>query len=98
MKRLLLFAAVAFGLLVAYVDTRPNFDDAGITAFAVAIGCGLLGVIEPRYPWLWALAVGAWIPIFGIATALNYGSLIALAFALAGAYSGAACRRFLAPA
>ena len=98
MTRLLLLLAVAFGLLVAYVDSRPNFDDTGITAFAVAISCGVLSLIEPRYPWLWAIAVGMWVPIFDIVLAHNYGSLFALAFALVGAYSGTACRRLLAPA
>jgi len=98
MTRLWLIAAVAFGLLVACIDSRPNFDDTGITAFAVTIGCGLLSLIEPHYPWLWALAVGIWVPIFGIALTHNYGSLFALAFALVGAYSGTACRRLLAPA
>jgi hypothetical protein len=96
MSRALLLIAVVFGLLVAYVDCRPNFDDAGVTALAVFVVAGLFALIEPRYPWLWALAVGIWIPIACIALTNNFGSLLALAFA--GAYSGTACRRFLAPA
>jgi hypothetical protein len=39
---------------------------------------GLFGVLYPARPWLWALAVGTWIPVFGIATEFNYPSLLAL--------------------
>jgi hypothetical protein len=98
MTKFLLVLAVGFGLLIAYVDSRPNWDDTGLVASAIVAGCGLLGLAEPRYPWLWALAVGVWIPAFGIVQFHNYGSLLALAFAFAGAYSGAAFRKILAPA
>jgi hypothetical protein len=98
MTKVLLVLAVGFGLLIAYVDSRPNWDDTGLIALATVAGCALLSSAEPRYAWLWALAVGVWIPAFGIIQSHNYGSLLALAFAFAGAYSGAAFRKILAPA
>jgi hypothetical protein len=52
-----------------------------------------LGALAPRRPWVWALCVGAWVPIFDIATRSNYGSLMALGFAFAGAYGGMWLRR-----
>ena len=97
MTRLLLVVAIALGLLIGYFDSRPNWDDAGITALAIVVACGLFSVASPRYPWLWALAVGVWIPAFGIALSRNFGSLLALVFAFAGAYAGLAFRRLVAP-
>ena len=94
MQRLvLLIVALALGFLVTYVDSRPNWDDTGVTALAILITCGILGAAGPRQPWLWALAVGAWIPILGVVRAQNYGSLLALAFAFAGAYAGMGLRK-----
>jgi hypothetical protein len=44
-------------------------------------------------PWLWALCIGVWIPIMGIALHQNYGALLALVFAFIGAYAGMGVRR-----
>jgi hypothetical protein len=90
-----LLPAVAFGLVIAYVDSRPNWDDTGITAGAIFAACGLLGILGPERPWLWALGVGAWVPVYGIVSAGNYFSLLALVIAFAGAYAGMACRKTL---
>ena len=98
MQKGLVGVGVGLGLLIAYVDTRPTWDDTGITVGAIVISCGLLGILGPRRPWLWALVVGAWIPIFNIALGHNYGSLLALLFAFAGAYAGMAFRKLLTPA
>src|SRR3954470_17661477 len=92
MNRILLVVALGVGGLIAYVDSRPGWDDTGVTALAVLVGCGLLGAIGPDRPWLWALAVGSWIPIFGIMGSGNYGALLALPVAFAGAYAGQALR------
>jgi hypothetical protein len=92
-KMILLVVAFALGILVTYVDSRPNWDDTGVTAAAILLICGILGAAGPRQPWLWALAVGLWIPILGIVRTQNYGSLLALAVAFVGAYAGMALRR-----
>jgi hypothetical protein len=96
--KVLLPAALGLGLLIAYVDSRPNRDDTGITALALFAGCGLWGFLGPNRPWLWALAIGLWVPAFGIASAGNYGSLPALLIAFAGAYAGMAVRKAHLPA
>ena len=80
---------LAIGLAIALVDTSAGWDDTGISVVAVLAASGLLAAIQPRRPWVWALAVGLWIPALNIATQRNYGSLIALIFAFAGAYTGA---------
>jgi hypothetical protein len=93
MSKVLLPAAVALGLLIAYVDSRPNWDDTGVIAAAVFAVSGLWGVLGPERPWLWALAVGGWIPVFAIVARGEFASLLALAFAFAGAYAGMGVRR-----
>ena len=95
-NRLLFVPAVLVGLGIAYVDSRPTWDDAGVTAFALLLSAGILALISPRRPWLVALAVGIWIPAHAIARQHSLGSLamvIVLAFPLAGAYAGMAIRR-----
>jgi uncharacterized RDD family membrane protein YckC len=86
------------GLAIAYVDSSPGWDDTGVSAAAVLGVSGSFGLLYPARPWLWALAVGAWIPAFGIVREFNYASLLALAFSFAGAYAGAVVRKRFAPA
>ncbi len=97
MNKVLFVAALAIGAGIAYVDSRPNWDDSGVTAAAILVSCGILGAAGPSRAWLWALAVGLWIPLLGIALHRNYGSLLALPFAFAGAFAGMALRRMLLP-
>ncbi|HEX5471478.1 MAG TPA: hypothetical protein VFW73_06310 [Lacipirellulaceae bacterium] len=88
-------AAIVMGHIFAFVDSRPHFDDAGVLAFSIAIVCAILAFIYPRRPWLWALAVGIWVPIHSLIHNGSAGSFISLAFALAGAYVGALSRKSL---
>ena len=94
--KFLMPVALVLGLLIALVDSSPNWDDTGITAAAVFGSCGALGAIHPRRTWQWALAVGAWIPALGIALHQNYESWAALAVALVGAYAGKLARSAIA--
>ncbi len=83
--------ALGWGLLVAWVDSRPTWDDTGISAVAIFLGCAVCGFLSPRHAWRWALAVGAWIPLFGIVWG-NDAAVLALAVAFVGAYAGAGIR------
>lgn len=85
----LLPIALIAGLLIAYVDSRPTWDDTGVTAAAIFGTCALFGAISPTRPWIWALAVGIWIPLNAVMMTQNYAAFLALAFAFAGAYLGA---------
>ena len=93
MRILLLVIAVALGTAIAYVDSRPTWDDAGVTAAALFLACLALGAASPGRAWLWALAVGVWVPLVGVGLRHNYGSLIALIFPFAGAYAGVVLRK-----
>ena len=82
-------SASLIGLLIAFVDSRPAWDDTGITVGALLLVSAIFGALRPRYAWAGALAVGAWIPLLGVVLRHNYGSVLALAFAFGGAYCGA---------
>jgi hypothetical protein len=97
MQRVLFVLSLGFGALIAYVDARPSWDDTGVIAGALFIIGGVMGFLGPSRPWLWALALGLWIPLRGITVTHNYPSLTALAVAFAGAYSGAFARKFQSP-
>lgn len=88
MQKLLLVIAALSGLFITYVDTRPTWDDAGITAGVILLVCGLIAVLGYRRPWLLALAVGMWIPLYGMFVTHNFGSVLALIIAFFGAYAG----------
>lgn len=88
--RVLLLVALILGALIAWVDSQPNWDDTGITAGVLLLVSAGFGAVHPRFAWLWALALGAWIPIIGIVFAHNFGAILALGIALIGAYLGVA--------
>ncbi|MCA9978901.1 MAG: hypothetical protein KC413_24240 [Anaerolineales bacterium] len=94
---LLLLAAVSVGVAITWLDQSPGWDDTGISAMLILLSSGLLGVISPKRPYLWALAVGLWIPVLGIIRQHNDGSLLALVIAFIGAYIGMAVRKLLFP-
>lgn len=92
--------AVSLGLAIAWVDSRPHWDDTGITAASLLLSAGMLGLMSPRQPWRWGLAVGIWVPLSLILRTPTAGSLagglVILAIPMAGAYAGMAVRRFMA--
>jgi hypothetical protein len=67
-----------------------------VMAAALVLRSSLAGALRPRTPWLWAVAIGVWMPAVNIVQTQNYGSLAALAFSFMGAYAGMCMRRALA--
>ena len=102
MQKIFIVIAALSGLGITYVDSRPSWDDTGITASVILLVCGLIALLGFHRPWVLALAVGAWIPLYEIFVTRNLGSLIALIIAFVGAYAGWLCRtviiKFLHPA
>jgi hypothetical protein len=80
--------AVGGGIALAFMDSRPGFDDTGITAVALFVFASIASTIGGSKPWLWASLVGAWTPLIEISGGGSTGSLLALAFAGAGAAAG----------
>jgi hypothetical protein len=89
---LALVVAVAAGIGIASIDTRPGWDDTGITAALLAIAALVAVLIEgsARVVRVAAIAVlvGIWIPILEIAAPGTYGSLLAFVFSGVGAFIG----------
>ena len=85
--------ALVAGLSIAYVDSRPAWDDTGITAFALLAAGGLIGLLIRRRPWLYALALGVWIPLWGAIVKGNFGLALVLPIPFAGVYLGWWLRR-----
>jgi hypothetical protein len=88
MQNLLLGIAVLAGLFSAYVDSRPTWDDTGILVAGLLLVSGLLTLLGYRRPWLIALAVGIWIPVYEIFTTHDFMMLVILLIPLIGAYGG----------
>lgn len=81
-------AAIAIGVAIGWLDSRPNWDDTGISAGVLFLGALAISWWVPRHAWRWALAVGAFIPLIEVTRDHNTGSLGALAFAAVGATVG----------
>jgi hypothetical protein len=73
---------------IAYLDSRPGYDDTGVTAVALIALAAVAAAIAGTRPWLWAILVGVWTPVLEIPAGGSTGSLLALAFAGAGAGVG----------
>lgn len=78
-------------------------NDLLFTALLVLAACMLLGMLRPKWPWRWVVAVGVFIPLTELAAYLIstvkptraqiYGSFLASLPGIAGAYGGALMRR-----
>jgi len=84
--------APAVGLLlgagIGYVDSRPTWDDTGITVGAVVL-CGFVtAAISPRWAWLSGLAVGLPVLAFNAVLHGGYASAAAVGIGLVGAGAG----------
>jgi hypothetical protein len=86
--RIALVAGAAGGLLVAYVDSRPTWDDTGLTAAALLAIAAVVSFAVRRHPWLSALVVGSPTVLFEVAQTGETGALLALVFSGLGAAIG----------
>jgi hypothetical protein len=92
---LIVVSAVA-GAAIAFVDSRPGWDDTGITVGLLVVAAATIAAVSGRRPLLWALLVGAWTPAFELFTGGSVASLAALGIAAVGAFAGWVVRRSLA--
>lgn len=88
--------AVAFGFIVAGLDSRPGWDDSGVTAGLLVVGAALAAALDGRRPWLWTLLVGAPLAIIEVPATGSAASLVGLLFAGVGATLGLLVRRAIA--
>jgi|ERR1700728_587453 hypothetical protein len=95
-------AALA-GMGTGVADVIVN--DLLFTALLVLAACMLLGLLRPRWPWRWVVAVVVFIPLTEFAAyailavkptrGQVYGSFLTALPGMAGAYGGAVMRRVI---
>jgi hypothetical protein len=90
--------AAAIGLAIGYVDSRPNWDDAGITVSLILLTSAMVAGLSGRRPWLWAVLIGAGVPLFETFGRGGPASLVALPVAALGSAIGYALARVAEPA
>ena len=82
--------ALCAGLVIAWMDTRPRWDDTGITVGALFFGALIISLMRVP-PCLVVLFASG--PMLIVELPASTGVLIAIPFALAGSYGGAFVRR-----
>jgi hypothetical protein len=75
----LIFAALVLGLAIAWMDTRPTWDDTGVTAGVVVAGSALATMVGLRLWWAAACVAGPLALVLAV-----HGSLAAVVVALLG--------------
>jgi hypothetical protein len=98
--------AVAIGLGIGWLDLHTT--EVTVTVVALLLAGLLLGILQPKAAWRWAVLLALGLPamamagrLLGVRTAEPIRSdprvaLVALAFALVGCYGGVAARRIVA--
>jgi hypothetical protein len=83
-----LLVALAVGVAIGFVDSRPNWDDTGVTVVSVFFTAVVLAALRPRVAWLAGIAVGAPVLLFNVLLQGNFGSAAAVGIGLIGAGVG----------
>ncbi|MCE1197600.1 MAG: hypothetical protein LWW85_01420 [Marinilabiliales bacterium] len=90
---LLIALSLLTGWLLFWIDSRPGWDDSGITAGLMVLLAAFYGFISPEKPWIWGLTTGLWIPLMALFREGSFSLMPVCLFAFAGAYLGASVRR-----
>ncbi len=85
---LLMPIATVMGLGIAWLDSRPGYDATGMTVVLLLLGALAVAAASGRRPWLWAVQVGVWVPLFEIGGPSGAASLAALVITGIGATIG----------
>lgn len=85
--------ALVVGCCIAWMDTRPGWDDTGITAGALLLGGLLAAVLGLRW-WIAVLLVAGPI-ILAECQSAGWAVLLMLGFAVVGSALGAALRAMI---
>ena len=80
----MLFRSLAIG----YVDSRPGWDDTGVTAVSLVVVTGVAAFVAGRAPWAIALLGGKWVPLIELSSSSYGGPPTALVFSGIGAAIG----------
>jgi hypothetical protein len=81
-------AALAAGVAIAALDSRPTWDDTGVTVGLLVVTASALAFVDRRRPWLWALLVGAPLAIIEVPASGSAAPLAGVVVAAVGAGVG----------
>jgi len=56
--------AMVFSIAAQYVD-RHNVSEVYPTLMVALVGSFVVGILQPRWPWRWAIIIGLGVPFFG---------------------------------
>lgn len=91
MRRAAPALVLLMGVLIAWVDTRPGWDDTGVIAGSLLIAAGASALAGVRW---WVAAVLTVFPLLvAEARSVGWGLAAAPVFSIAGAVGGALLRR-----
>lgn len=83
-----LVLGVLSGSLIGFIDSRPGWDDTGITAAALFIVAAFLSSRRPEDAILIGLSVGVPVLVLNALQQHGPGAVLAVVIAMAGAGSG----------
>ena len=90
---ILLAISLAAGLAIGWVDSRPTWDDTGITVGALFLASAVFGFLMPSRAWVWGLTVGLGVPLFSFLSHGNPAAFVSIIIAFVGSFAGAFARR-----
>ena len=85
------------GAFIGWMDSRPHWDDTGITVGAIVLSAGVLGILHPQKAWLWATLIGLGVTVWEYGVSGTVGAVVSIPIAFAAAYMGVVARRLAAP-
>jgi hypothetical protein len=80
--------SLAAGCAIGFVDSRPTWDDTGVTVGAVFLASLFISAARPGSAWLTGLLVGTPVLAFNAALHAGFASAIAVVIGLVGAGVG----------
>jgi len=87
--------ALGFGLTIGFIDSRPEWDDTGVTAGLLVAAAAVAALVAGRRPWLIALLVGLPTPLLEVPQTGQPAAFLALVAAALGAFCGFVAARSL---
>lgn len=92
---ILIILSLLAGLIIGWIDTRPRWNDTGITVALIFISSFILGIFSNRNAWVIALIIGLCITTLNFLVSNRIDSAVSILIALAGAYGGVLLKKIV---
>jgi hypothetical protein len=89
--------ALVIGAVIGFIDSRPHWDDTGVTAAMVLLSAAVLAGIWPRLHWQLACCIAIPIVLFNLVTTGRVDAVVAIVIALIGSALGRAIGTAIRP-